>query len=102
MSEFRNRPPGDRLIRKLQLLLSEQRLIELLQSIQFGRVEGLHFANGEPVFDPYPRVIYTRKPGLPDPPRASAQGDYLLKQEWTGLIECIRQIGDGTILLIQV
>lgn len=35
---------------------SRQKLADLMERIQFGRIEGLFVADGEPLFDPAPRV----------------------------------------------
>jgi tetratricopeptide (TPR) repeat protein len=41
---------------KAALSPARRRLVELLQQLNFGRVEGLSFLDGDPIFDPLPRV----------------------------------------------
>jgi hypothetical protein len=88
---------------KSSLSEAQCRLIELLQRLNFGRVEGLHVRSGEPVFDPPPRVIETLKMGAPNGPRAEAAlDDFWLKQPVVELIQAITYLGDGNILAIEV
>ena len=42
---------------KSGLSRSRQRLVELMQEINFGRIEEIEVRDGEPVFDPFPQVI---------------------------------------------
>ena len=52
-------------------LLSEPRrhLLEAMQRLNFGRIEGLVLRNGEPVFQPAPRIIQDIKIGGENGPR---------------------------------
>ena len=90
-------------IKKSDLSEPEQRLIEILQGLGFGRIEDLHVCAGKPVLDPPPRVIATLKMKHENraPEEASLQ-DFSLKQSLVLLFLLMRQIGDGKLLLIQV
>lgn len=91
------------LIQKSDLSESESQLVELLQDIDFGRIEELHFRDGKPVFDPPPRVIVTLKLRAETRTRDEARlSDFALKQSVVLLLLLMRQMGDGKILVIQV
>ena len=57
---------------KASLSPPRRRLIELMQQINFGRIESLLVRNGEPAFDPAPVVIREVKFGGDNGPRPSA------------------------------
>jgi len=44
-------------LRKGDLTPARRRLIELMQEINYGRIEGLQIQEGDPVFTPMPRVF---------------------------------------------
>lgn len=90
------------LIRKSNLTESEQQLVELLQDLDFGRVEELHIRDGKPVFQPMPRVVATRRLGGPAPAAEVHSGDFELKRHHLELFDLFRRIGKGTILVLQV
>jgi hypothetical protein len=90
-------------ISKSSLSDSEARLVELLQVVNFGRLEHLQVRGGVPILDPGPDVIRTRKMGSPlDAREELSLPDYWLKQPVVDLIETIRKIGDGEILSITI
>lgn len=81
----------------------ESRLIELLQSINFGRIERLQVRNGAPVFEPGPLIIKKLKMGGHAGSRPEAGlTDFLLKKQVIELLETIRDIGNGEIRSIEV
>jgi hypothetical protein len=47
----------------------QRRLVELMQRLNFGRIEDLIIRGGEPVFDPAPKVIQKVKIGGENGPR---------------------------------
>ncbi|HNY40866.1 MAG TPA: hypothetical protein PKJ41_10740 [Bryobacteraceae bacterium] len=88
---------------KSSLSSSGRHLIELMQQINFGRIEGLQVQTGEPVFDPAPRVIRKLKIGGESGPSPEAdRDDFWLKQQAIELFEAIATVGDGEILAIEV
>jgi hypothetical protein len=90
-------------IRKSDLSDEEQQLVELLQDIDFGRVEELNIRDGKPVFQPPPRAIATLKMQAEQRNRDGTRlRDFSLKQSVVLLLLLMRQIGDGKILLIEV
>jgi len=79
------------------------RLVELLQDLNFGKIEALRVVGGEPCFEPPPRVIQTLKMGGQNGPRDEAGlPDFWLRQPMVDLLQTIREIGDGEILAIDV
>ena len=57
-------------------------LLELMQTINFGRIEGLAILDGDPVLDPPPRVIREVKFGGENGPRPELDdGNFLLKTQ---------------------
>ena len=88
---------------KSALSPARQQLVELLQRINFGRVEGLEVRGGEPVFDPMPRVIREHKFCSENGPRPeAARADCRLKSQVTDLVHLLDEVGDGTIAVLSV
>ena len=88
---------------KLSLSPARRRLIELMQSINFGRLENLTVRGGEPTFDPPPRVVREVKFGAENGPRPeSAVGDFKLKAQVVDLCREFDRLGDGTVLTLEV
>ncbi len=82
---------------KSALSQPRQRSIRLFQSVPFGTIH-LAIRGGEPVFDPPPRVIETRKMGAQNGPRAeSTLEDFCLKQQIIELFQTMDEIRDGTL-----
>lgn len=78
-------------------------LVELMQAINFGRIEGLVIRQGEPVLDPPPRVIREIKFGGENGPRAElGASDFALKSQVVELFRYFDQVGHGTIDAIEV
>ena len=90
-------------ISKSSLSAGQRRLIELLQSLNFGRIEGLHVKAGQPTFDPAPRVLRKLKMGGDNGPRhETGLQDFWLKQQTIEMLEAIAELGDGEVLSIEV
>lgn len=89
--------------RKSHLTPARRRLVELLQRLNWGRLEGLRLVQGQPVFDPAPVVVRERKLGADDGPRPeAAHRDFFLKEEIVHLFEAFDEIGDGVVAVIVV
>lgn len=77
---------------------SHQRLVHLMQQLDFGRIEQLHVRNGEPVFDPLPRVVADVKFGADNSLSAKPNtGDFALKQQVVELVAKMSDVGTGII-----
>jgi hypothetical protein len=78
-------------------------LLELMQAINFGRIEGLAVLDGEPVLDPPPRVIREVKFGGENGPRPELDaGNFLLKTQVVELFQHFDHLGDGTIDVLEI
>lgn len=88
---------------KATLSPSRKRLIELMQSINFGRIENLTLHRGDPVLEPPPCLIREVKFGGENGPRPERDAsDFLLKTQVIELFAYFAQLGDGVIDRIEV
>jgi len=88
---------------KSELSPERRRLVEKMQRLNFGRIEGLPVRGGEPVLDPAPRVIRSVKLGGDNGPRHEAtKDDFPIKAEVIELFNILVQIGDGVVESIDV
>ncbi len=73
---------------KRTLTPARQRLVELMQEVNFGRIEALHIRDGEPVFEPPPRVLRDflfGKTNAANPARG--KDDFALKEQLIELFD---------------
>jgi len=85
--------------------LSPQRraLLELMQEINFGRIEGLAIQDGEPILDPSPQVVREVKFGSENGPRPEIDSiDFLLKAQVVDLFHHLDRMVDGTVERLHV
>ena len=88
---------------KASLSPQRKRLVELMQGLNFGSVEGLHVRAGEPTFNPPLRVIREVKFGGDNGPRLEmARRDFALKAEVLDLFAQMDAMGDGIIRSLEV
>ena len=98
-----NSQEGRRERRKSSLPAAQQRLIELLQQMNFGCIEGLAVVDRQPILDPPPRIIEERKFGAVPGPRPEARlDDFVLKAQQDELIQSLDEIGTGTIASLTI
>lgn len=73
----------NREITKRVLSAPRQRLVELMQEINFGRIEGLQVLSGEPVLTPPPRRLRDVRLGAKEngPHSMRVVGDFTLRRE---------------------
>ena len=91
------------LIKKASLSPGSRRLVEMMQQLNFGRIEDLEIRAGEPLFNPAPRVVQDIKIGAENGPRPeSAIPDFLLKNQVIELFEHFDRMGDATVACIDV
>jgi len=82
---------------------ARKRLVRLMQQISFGRIEGLEIRDGEPVFEPKPRVIREVKFGHRDDPRRERDlDDFALKEQVLDMFKQIEAVGWGMIASLEV
>ena len=90
-------------ITKSSLTPALARLVELLQALNFGRVEALTIRAGQPVFDPPPRVVQKLKMGADNAPRPEmGYADFRLKDGVIELLQMIARLDNGEIRSIEV
>jgi hypothetical protein len=86
-----------------QLSAPRQALVRLLQSINFGHLEGLEVRGGEPVFSPAPTVLVEVKLDSETEPRPETNlKDFELRSEITRLLAQFDDLGYGSIERIDV
>lgn len=86
-----------------QLSAPRQVLVRLLQSVNFGYVEGLEIRGGEPMFNPAPALfVEVKLDALNDPRPEALSADFALRTEFTRLLEQLDLLGDGSIDRIDV
>jgi len=90
-------------IAKSVLSEAQSRLVELLQRLNFGRIEGLQVREGVPVFEPPPRIVQKLKMGGDNAPRPEADlQDFRLNRPTIDMLRAIANLRDGVILSIDV
>jgi hypothetical protein len=88
---------------KSALSAARRRLVELLQDVNFGRVERLEVRGGDPVFDPPPRVVREWKLGADNGPRPErAARDFALKAQVVELCGLLDRLGDGVVSVLEI
>ena len=88
---------------KSSLSSARRTLLQLMQRIHFGRIENLAVRDGQPVFDPCPRIIREVKFAAengPHPQRGSV--DFLLKKQVVELFEHFDRNPDGVIERLEI
>ena len=89
--------PTRQIVRKGELTQARQRLVVLMQEMDFGRVH-LHVRGGEPQFDPKPRVVRKVKIGAPRPPRPEVKlTGFVLKKEVVELFRDLEELDNGMV-----
>ena len=89
--------------KKSSLSPARQKLLRLMQSINFGRIEKLCVSGGDPVFTPLPRVVREIKFGAENGPRSEGKlKDFTLKTQHRELFATLDRMGDQTVESIEV
>lgn len=95
----RNYPPRS----KSDLSPNGSRLVELMQDINFGRIEGLVVEDGQPKFGPRLRVVREVKFGGENGPRPElGANDFLLKQQVIDLFPFFAELQNGVIECLEI
>jgi len=82
---------------------SQRRLLELLQGLNFGRIEQLTVRGGQPVLEPPPRIVREHKFGGENGPRSERRlDDFTLKEQVLELFDELDRLGDGVIDVLTV
>jgi len=80
-----------------------QRLVELMQAINFGRIEGLPVMDGEPQFDSAVRVSREIKFGGDNGSRPELdRRDFEVKSQVRDLMKYLDRVNTGRVAMIEV
>ncbi len=89
--------------KKSSLTPGRERLIRLMQLMNFGRIENLQFRCGEPVFNPPPRIVQKFKLAANNGPRDEVWiQDFLLKRQVIEFFDLVTEAGDEVTASIEV
>jgi len=89
--------------RKSTLLPAQAELVELMQQLDFGNVEGLVIRNGLPVLKPRPRLIRDVKFGAGNGRRSeTGLTDFALKSSVQELMETFGSLGNATVRRLEI
>ena len=90
-------------LRHSRLSPARQRLVLLMQQMNFGRIENLLVQKGEPVFAPPPRLVREIRLGGENGSRPEAGvADFALKAPVVELLAHLSEIGSGRIESLEV
>lgn len=85
-------------IKKQLLAPEEQRLLETMQAVNFGRIVDIEIKGGLPVIDTNWKTIRTIRIGKENGPRPElAKQNFVLKAKQVEIFEHIRSLEDATI-----
>lgn len=95
--------PGNSDPQKSSLSRPRARLIEKMQRLHFGTIEGLVIRDGEPVLDPPPHFVKAVKFCAKNGPRPeSGLIDFALRAEVREFFAYLDKLGNGTIRRVEV
>ena len=82
---------------------AKRRLLQLMQEVYYGRVDGLVIKDGEPVFDPAPKVVREIKFGGDNGPKPLIMSRALFdRPQIAELFEHLAQISEGVIQSLEI
>jgi hypothetical protein len=88
---------------KASLSGPRRHLLETMQRLNFGRIEGLEIRKGEPLFQPAPRIVQDIKIGGENGPRPEVSiEDFALRSAVIELFNHLSRIGDGTLESLEI
>jgi hypothetical protein len=91
------------LANKSDLSPRQTTLLELMQEINFGRIEGLHVRRGEPVLSAGEKVFYDLKIGGDNAQRPElATTDFALRRGVVEFFDHLTRLQDGVLELVEV
>ena len=83
--------------------VDSRHLIEFMQRIQFGRIESLQIADGQPVLDPLPRIVREIKFGSEVSPGVPAdRSNSVPRRQVQELLDLMCEIENGVIDVLEV
>jgi len=78
-----------------------RRLVETMQTVHFGTIEGLAIRDGQPLFDPAPVIVRHIKLGSADAPRERGV-DFDLKAPVIDLFRHFAEAGDALVRSLEI
>ena len=88
---------------KSSLCEPRQHLVQLMQKVNFGRIEHLVVRDGQPVLSPSPRVVREVKFGGENGPRPETSlEDFVLKDEVVELFRYMDEFQDIVIDVLEI
>jgi len=89
--------------RKSTLLPAQAELVDLMQQLDFGTIEGLVVRDGLPVMKPRPRIVRDVKFGAGNGRRNEAGlTDFALKSSVRELMTTLTSLGNATVRRLEV
>ena len=89
--------------RKSTLLPAQAELVELMQRLDFGNIEGLVIRDGLPVLEPRPRLVRDVKFGAGNGRRSEAGlTDFALKSSVQELMTTFSSLGNATVRRLEI
>ena len=86
-----------------ELSAGRQQLVETMRVVKFGRIENCVIRDGEPVFDPAPRITRDIKLGSGRRPvHRPDEDDFELKAQVVDLFEQLDLLGTGIIESLEI
>lgn len=77
--------------------------IRLMQTLNFGRIDGLVVRGGQPILDPPPEIVREVRFGAENGPRPEAAiEDFLLKAPVVEFFDQLSRLGDGIVESLEV
>jgi len=90
-------------VTKQSLTPAQARLLSLMQEMNFGRIEGLVVVDGNPVFDPPPRIVRQVKFCSENGPRREKNMiDFNLKEQVVEFFAALSRLKNGMVESIEV
>jgi hypothetical protein len=84
-------------IQKRPLGQSQRLTVEIIEAIRFGLIQGLAIRDGQPCYDPSPRIVQSIKLGSdPEPLRQTGDND-TLKKAIVDLFERLSTLSNCTV-----
>ena len=88
---------------KASLTPARQRLLRLLQEVEFGRIENLVLRDGEPLLEMQPRVVRTITfAATGSRNRSRRVEEFELKQQMVEMFRQFDRIGNGVVARIDI
>jgi hypothetical protein len=96
-AEYQRSLPNLVALRFSELSSSGKLLVSTMRHVQFGRFEGIRIRDGEPVWNPPPKLVRVAKIGFSGDPKVPEASDWVLKSAVRELFREFAALQNGTI-----